>query len=166
MLDEFELAPDVPAAGIKRAVVTVGTSEEYGFRRLIERLAAVIPPDVEVLWQTGATDTSGLPIDAHPFVPAEALTQAMNEADVVIAHAGTGSALSALQAGRSPVLAPRLRMHAEQVDDHQQLLAAELERRDLAVVAPADAVSLEHLLTASRRRVRVVEDPPPIRLES
>ncbi len=165
VFDNFESQPaQEPMASIQRIVVTVGTTETYGFRRLIERMCAIIPRGVDVLWQTGATDTSGLPISARPSVPTEELVDAVQKADVVVAHAGTGSALAALEAGKCPVLVPRRVRWAEHVDDHQMDTGAELERRSLAVVRSVEDVNFDDLRVAARRRIQSLAEPPAIRL--
>ena len=64
-----------------------------------------------MLWQTGDTDTSALGIDGYHAIPERELTQAMQEADVVVAHAGVGTALAALEVGKCPVLVPRRLAH-------------------------------------------------------
>jgi UDP-N-acetylglucosamine--N-acetylmuramyl-(pentapeptide) pyrophosphoryl-undecaprenol N-acetylglucosamine transferase len=165
VFDEFEAEPeprrDVP---LRRVVVTLGTSTRYGFRRLVDRLIELLPPEAEVLWQTGVTDVRDLGIAGRFTVPGDELDAAMREADVVVAHAGTGSALSALEAGRAPVLVPRRREYGENVDDHQKLVAAELERRGLAVDVRPETLTLADLATAAHRRIRPVPDPPPCRL--
>ncbi|MBC7550376.1 MAG: hypothetical protein H7269_05680 [Cellulomonas sp.] len=66
-------------------------------------------------------------------MPADQLALAISEADVVICHAGTGAALTALEHGHRPVLVPRRAVHHERVDDHQLQIAHELNRRGLAV---------------------------------
>lgn len=55
------------------------------------------------------------------------------EARVVISHAGAGSILSALQAGKPLVLAPRTARFDEHFDDHQLELAEVLSERGRAV---------------------------------
>lgn len=163
--DTFECRPAPnPETSIERIVVTVGTTETYGFRRLVEKMIAIIPRSVEVLWQTGATDTSGLPILARPSVPTAELLDALRRADVVVAHAGTGSALAALEAGKCPVLVPRQAIFGEHVDDHQVQVAAELERRNLAAVHSIEEVTFDDLKAAAQVKVRVLGEPPPIRL--
>ena len=164
VFDSFVSRPALSGKPIVRAVVTVGTTETYGFRRLIERMLEVIPPGVEVLWQTGVTDTAGLPISPRPAVPTGELTRALERADVVVAHAGTGSALAVLEAGKCPVLIPRRSAFGEHVDDHQADTAAELQRRALAVVSSVEAVTFDDLQAAATFEVRVVDQPPPIRL--
>jgi UDP-N-acetylglucosamine--N-acetylmuramyl-(pentapeptide) pyrophosphoryl-undecaprenol N-acetylglucosamine transferase len=147
-----------PPASISRAVVVLGTMP-HGFRRLVERLAPILGPEVETLWQVGATDTSGSDIAAHRSIPAHDLSAAMREADVVIAHAGVGAALDALEAGRHPVLVPRRLAHGEHVDDHQRQVADALAARGLATVRDADALTSGDLLAAAGRRVE--ETAPP-----
>ena len=73
------------------------------------------------------------------------------EADVVVAHAGVGTALAALRGRQAArVLVPRRLAHGEHVDDHQTQIAGELGRRGLALSVDADALTLEHLLDGRR----------------
>lgn len=152
VFDEFE-----PISGqetrIGRVVVTVGT-QDFSFRRLVERLVQILPPGVEVLWQTGRTDTSGLPITTRPELPAGELVEAIRGADVVVSHAGVGSALSILESGHCPVLIPRRHERGEHIDDHQRLIAAELVARGLSVSCEADEVVLDDLRRAAAVRIR------------
>ena len=151
--DEFTPGPSAPRSSIARAVVTLGTIRPYGFRRLVDRLLRILPTDAEVLWQTGATDVADLPIDGRVAVPAPELEAAVAEADVVIAHAGTGTALTAFELGRCPVLVPRRVAHHEHIDDHQVGTAAALAKRGLALHAEVQELSEELLLTAAARSV-------------
>lgn len=142
----------LPPRPLRKAVVTLGTMDQ-GFRRLLERLVAILPPEAEVLWQTGATPTEGLGIRAHRLLPATALEAAMREADVVVAHAGCGSALTALKAGRCPVLVPRDPRGGEVVDAHQAEIAEWLDAKGLALARQADRLTLDDLHRAASRRV-------------
>lgn len=144
---------------IESVVVSLGTSP-YGFRRLVERLAAILPPDVEVLWQTGTTDVTGLDIDARPHVPSAELKVAIERADVVVSHAGTGAALMALEAGRCPILVPRRATRHEHVDDHQLQIALDFALRDLAVVRDVGHLKYDDLLLAAARTVVRKSDLP------
>ena len=149
---------------LNRAVVTLGAHRGFGFRRLVERLLQILPPEVEVLWQTGGTDISGLGIEARPFVPADELDDAVRNADVVVGHAGIGSTLAALEAGRRPVIVPRDPRHGEHVDDHQLQIAEELARGDTTVVRYVEDLELEDLLHASSYRVSRASRPPQFAL--
>ncbi|GAA2979925.1 UDP-N-acetylglucosamine transferase subunit ALG13 [Microbacterium terrae] len=145
---------------IRRAVVTVGTQEGYGFDRLFDALAPLLADADEVLWQTGPQDVSSWGIDGRDRVPHDELSAAIAEADVVIAHAGTGSAIAAFEQGRFPVLVPRLAQHREHVDDHQVQIAREMQRRGLAFMRTPDQLDETVLLEAARRSVDLVSAPP------
>jgi UDP-N-acetylglucosamine transferase subunit ALG13 len=140
------------AIPIRRVVVTLGTLE-FPFRRLIRRVAEILPPDVDVLWQIGTNPGAGLPGRIRRQLPAGELSAAIRKADVIIAHAGIGSVLDVLETGRCPVLVPRLKSHSEHVDSHQQLIADELTRRGLAITRDACELELSDLLRASAVRV-------------
>jgi UDP-N-acetylglucosamine transferase subunit ALG13 len=148
-------------AQLRKVVVSLGTFKNYGFERLVRRLLAILPPEADVLWQTGDTDVSALGITGHHAIPERELTQAIGEADVVVAHAGVGTALAALEVGKCPVLVPRRLVHGEHVDDHQTQIATELGSRGLAVSAEADDLTLGHLLAASATRVMTLPTDPP-----
>jgi UDP-N-acetylglucosamine--N-acetylmuramyl-(pentapeptide) pyrophosphoryl-undecaprenol N-acetylglucosamine transferase len=137
----------------ERVVVTLGTTRQVEFRRLITRLIEILPPRAEVLWQTGHTESSDLGIETHAVIPERDLMQAMEEADVVVSHAGVGTALAALEVGKCPVLVPRRPEHGELVDDHQLQIAQELAGRGLAVWAEADELGIDDMQAASRKRV-------------
>lgn len=150
-------------------VVTLGTMRTYGFRRAVDAvrqaLREVLRPDAQVLWQVGATDVSDLPIQAKFTLPATELRSAIGDADLVIAHAGIGSSLTALEAGHCPVLLPRRKVHGEHVDDHQRLIARDLARRELAVTSDPSALGPEHLMQAMSRTVES-RSPDPMLLNA
>jgi UDP-N-acetylglucosamine--N-acetylmuramyl-(pentapeptide) pyrophosphoryl-undecaprenol N-acetylglucosamine transferase len=155
VFDSFagEERPGGPPRRLDKVVVTLGTYRGYDFSRLARRLLEVLPPRAEVLWQTGDTDVSGLGIDGSYAIPEAELSAAMREADVVIAHAGVGTALAAFEVGACPLLVPRRFAFGEHVDDHQRQIAAELAQRGLAVSVEADEVDLDQMLAAAARRV-------------
>ena len=141
--------------GVRRVVVTLGT-EAFGFRRAVECLVKILPRDADVLWQTGYTDVDGLGIEGRESVPGYELRSAMASADVVISHAGTGSAITSFEMGKKPLILPRESRFGEHVDDHQMLTANELKRRGLAVAVPVADLRHEHL--EMTRTGRIVKD--------
>ncbi|MDT7698758.1 MAG: hypothetical protein QOJ30_1083 [Pseudonocardiales bacterium] len=159
-----------------RVVVTVGTAHEFPFRRLFVRLAALLGRDgeleraagrrVEVLWQTGGTPVEDLRLDAVPFLPAADLAAALARADVVVSHAGTGSALASLEAGRFAVVVPREARLGEAGDDHQRQLARELDGRGLALHREVGGLGVEDLLATLATAVRRVSAVPAFELRS
>jgi UDP-N-acetylglucosamine--N-acetylmuramyl-(pentapeptide) pyrophosphoryl-undecaprenol N-acetylglucosamine transferase len=172
VFDAFGPSTRAPGPGhdeIERVVVTLG-SQTYGFRRLVEGLLRVLPPGADILWQTGYTDTSGLGIDAVTFLPADDLLESMRKADLVVAHAGVGSALAAMQAGHSPLLVPRRRARNEHVDDHQVQIARHLVNRGIATSCDADELHPDITAVAAAQRVVpriapevvLLQDPPSV----
>lgn len=157
------IAEAEPPARIRRAVVTVGTQEGYDFDRLFDAVVPLLADADEVLWQTGSQDVSRWGITGRERVPHSELNDAVREADVVIAHSGTGSAITAFENGKFPVLVPRLAKHGEHVDDHQVQIAGEMQRRGLAFSRTPDQLDIASLLGAAVRRV-VTTAAPPIRL--
>ncbi len=141
-----------------RLVVTVG-STDWQFDRLLRRVAALAPAGVEIVWQAGASDIAGLPGDVRRFVPAAELAAELEAADVVIAHAGCGSALAALEAGKAPILVPRKAAHGEIGVDHQEQLADMLEARGLARHRDVDDLSWRDVEAAAGLGVRLAATP-------
>jgi UDP-N-acetylglucosamine--N-acetylmuramyl-(pentapeptide) pyrophosphoryl-undecaprenol N-acetylglucosamine transferase len=166
VLDGFIAEPPTVERVPARIVVTVGTSQEYNFRRLFEHLVTIIPSDIEVTWQTGGTDVAGLDIVATPWMPAGDLSKAMADADLVIAHAGAGSVLTALAVGKRPVLVPRRLSYREAGSDHQTQIAAHLVERGLAASREVEALEWADLVAATGWSIRVLEAPPAIDLQA
>jgi len=164
VFDAFEALPGlVAAAPLRRVVVTLG-SVEQSFRRLLDHLVPLLPEGAEVLWQTGHTPTAGLPITPRPFLPAAELKEAMAAADVIVAHAGCGSALTALDAGKLPILVPRDADRGELVDGHQIELARWLAGRDLALHRTPERLTMRDLEHAAACRIERTSTPPPFAL--
>jgi UDP-N-acetylglucosamine--N-acetylmuramyl-(pentapeptide) pyrophosphoryl-undecaprenol N-acetylglucosamine transferase len=165
VFDAYEPGPAPrPREGALRVVVTVGTAAEFPFGRLVDRLVPLLASDgelaastgrpVEVLWQTGCTPTDHLPIDSVPFLPGDQLVKAVAGADLLIAHAGAGSALTGLAAGLRPLLASRSAALGEAGDDHQGQLADELQRRGLALHRDPTEITVDDLVTNLSSGVR------------
>ncbi|MGH3316204.1 MAG: glycosyltransferase [Nocardioidaceae bacterium] len=155
VFDGFDAQHRPVASPARRVVVMLGTSP-YAFRSAVDAVLRTLPqvstPDVEVTWQVGGTkvDPQSLPAGARvsASLPAAELQARVADADLVIAHAGVGSALTALGAGRRPVLLPRQASAGEHVDDHQSQIAADLNARGLAVSVRPEDLTPEHLQTA------------------
>ncbi len=165
IFDTFEAADPSPVATSRplRVAVTLGT-EPFPFDRAVRALQRVLPADAEVFWQVGATDAADLK-NAHDLVPESVLLEAMREADVVVAHAGVGSALAALSVGRCPVLLPRLGRFLEAVDDHQAQIADFLQERGQAIHVSPENLERRDLVAAAGLRVNASPAPPRMVLQ-
>jgi len=158
----FEGYEAVPAErrDVRRVVVTVGTMETYGFRRLLDRLVDILPSDAAVTWQVGATDVAGLAINARRMIPSDELHAAIKSADVVIGHAGTGVALTCCSLGVRPILVPRSAQYHEHIDDHQHQTARYLQGLSLAAVHDAAELTFDDIAAATAWKIERSEAAP------
>jgi UDP-N-acetylglucosamine--N-acetylmuramyl-(pentapeptide) pyrophosphoryl-undecaprenol N-acetylglucosamine transferase len=164
IFDAFEAEPIAEPRPVSKVVVTLGTHERYTFPRLLNHLVTLLPPEWDVLWQVGSTIVDRMPPGARKQVPITEMRQALAEADVVVSHAGVGSALAAMQAGKRALYVPRRKAFGEHVDDHQVAMARELEGRKLVVAREAPEVGLADLAEAAAWRVRASPGVAPFRL--
>jgi UDP-N-acetylglucosamine--N-acetylmuramyl-(pentapeptide) pyrophosphoryl-undecaprenol N-acetylglucosamine transferase len=164
IFDAFEAEAFADPPPVRKVVVTLGTHQRYTFPRLLTHLVGLLPPEWDVLWQVGSTVIDKMPAGARRQVPIGEMRQALAEADAVISHAGVGSALAAMQAGKRAVYVPRRRAHGEHVDDHQVEMARELEGRKLVVAREVEELTLADLETAAAWSVRSVPGVAPFRL--
>lgn len=153
VFDNFSPETRPPLERVRSMLVVLGTSP-FPFRRLVSRIEATVPNDVDIHWQLA----EGVPAPSrgtcHSMMPASELAELHRHVDVVVAHAGVGSALMALAEGLTPVLVPREARHGEHVDDHQQAIVSDLSRRGLAVAASADRLDMADVVRATGIRVR------------
>ncbi|BCJ55169.1 glycosyl transferase [Actinoplanes sp. NBRC 14428] len=164
IFDAFEAEALTEPPPVRKVVVTLGTHERFTFPRLLTRLVGLLPPEWDILWQVGSTVIDKMPAGARREVPAAEMRQAMAEADVVISHAGVGSALAAMQAGKRAIYVPRRKAYGEHVDDHQVAMARELEGRKLVVAREVGGLTLADLETAAGWSIRATLGVTPFLL--
>lgn len=123
--------------------VSVGNAIQP-FSRLIEAVLKISPKlPQSVVVQHGNTP---FPITgeciARPFVEMGEFGQYITCAELLILHAGAGSVIHAIQAGKIPVIMPRRTKYGEHVDDHQLEFARILAGVGKVVVAeePEDLI--------------------------
>lgn len=133
--------------------VTVGTNEAR-FERLVEA-AGRIPSGEEVVVQTGHCVGAPPRATCVDFLPFEDMVDHARRARVVVSHAGVGSIMLALTAGRRPVVVPRSAALGEAVDDHQLPLARRLAAAGLVrLVEDPDELSAAVAEDGSREPMR------------
>jgi UDP-N-acetylglucosamine--N-acetylmuramyl-(pentapeptide) pyrophosphoryl-undecaprenol N-acetylglucosamine transferase len=155
VFDDFSVGASLTeATSVRSAFVTLGTIP-FPFPRALEAVTRVLPDGCEVSWQVGATEAAGLPGPATKTMAAADIRARVAEADVVIAHAGIGSVLDILQAGKTPVLLVRSQIHGEHIDDHQEQIARTLGDLGLVIWRRPEDLTTEDLVAAARGRVRV-----------
>lgn len=150
LLEDYKRAPALEASPIRRVFVTLGTIRPYPFDLLVEKVRDLIDEDIEVIWQLGSTKApAGLPGKVRTELSGDEMREAAEWADVVISHAGVGSALWLLDLGICPVLVPRRAVRGEHIDDHQEQIARELSSRQLAISVEVNEISYKNLAAAA-----------------
>jgi UDP-N-acetylglucosamine transferase subunit ALG13 len=104
--------------------VTVGT-HETPFDRLVDAARPLVEID-ELVVQHGSSSVRVDGARTVDFLSFDELTDLVDSARLVVTHAGAGSVLVALAAGKRPVVVPRLHALGEAVDDHQLVFARHL----------------------------------------
>jgi UDP-N-acetylglucosamine transferase subunit ALG13 len=114
-------------------VYTLGTIF-FPFDRAINWLQILLEQEIivePVLLQHGATSAAWL---SHPLLTSvvsltrSEMREAVQQASLVISHAGQGSTRMLAEMEACFVILPRLKSYGEHVDDHQLLFARTMER--------------------------------------
>ncbi|WP_166645927.1 glycosyltransferase [Nesterenkonia aurantiaca] len=146
ILDTFEpVESQRHLAEAKRFFVTLGTIRPYEFGALVEALDQHLPPDAEIVWQTGVTTARPSRGTVYEHLDGAAFAREVHAADVVISHAGVGSLIALLESGAEVIAVPRRATHNEHVDSHQLQIAKEFERRGLLKVLQVPEITSETL---------------------
>jgi UDP-N-acetylglucosamine transferase subunit ALG13 len=144
---------------------TVGT--QLPFDRLLRALDtwAGIHREVPVIAQTGQSAARYPHLQTCPHLDQQAFARTFAAAQVVVAHAGMGTILTALDLGKPLILMPRRADLGEHRNDHQRDTAAQLAQlSNVTVVETSEAlcVALTRALagpTALDMRAAVASPP-------
>lgn len=115
--------------------VTVGA--QMPFDRLVKTVDqwARLHGRDDVFAQIGSTDYLPSNMQWTPYLNTEEFKQRYEAAKVIIAHAGTGSIITALQLGKPILIMPRRANLRETRSDHQVATAEQFRRFDSVAVA-------------------------------
>jgi UDP-N-acetylglucosamine--N-acetylmuramyl-(pentapeptide) pyrophosphoryl-undecaprenol N-acetylglucosamine transferase len=115
---------------------TVGATLPY--ERLLDYVGdakkrGLIPERVVVQTGAGAAPIDG--VECVETLDFDAMRAVLAKADLVVCHGGTGSIVTALQAGCRTIAIPRLFERGEHYDNHQLEITEAFEKRGLLFVA-------------------------------
>lgn len=140
---------------------TVGAT--LPFDRLVTMVASAkcrgLTPE-RVLVQVGEGGAMPEGLDAVEAMTFDSIRQTLQDADVVVCHAGTGSLITALQAGCHVIAVPRLFELREHYDDHQLEIAGALADRGFVQVA-RDQAELDAALRSVKTRSAAMATTDP-----
>lgn len=132
-------------------LITVGT-HQLGFERLIaevERACLDNPSLVsKIVLQYGNSEPLRFSVEQFDFIQPDKLAALQNSADLVITHAGVGSVMGALMAGKKVIACPRYFDLGEHVDDHQVEWCQEIAREKWVLACWKDS-NLSSLISKS-----------------
>ena len=121
--------------------LTVGT-DHHRFDRVVHWLdtwlEAGAKDRVQCLVQHGASAPSSL-APSRAFLTYDEMDEAIREAAVIVSHGGPGTIMMAAEAGKVPIVVPRVRALHEHVDDHQVLFAQRLREERTIVLADSES---------------------------
>lgn len=118
-------------------LITVG-SQKFQFNRLLKEIDNLIENKIikeEVFAQIGVSDYKPKNYEYVDFLTQDEFSKKMDEADIIITHAGTGVIVNAVKKEKKVIGVPRLAKYEEHVDDHQIQLIDEFT--SLGFIEPA-----------------------------
>lgn len=112
-------------------LVTLGTQDKK-FPRLIKAVEKQIELGNikdEVIVQAGSTKYKSDKMKILDYVSTRKFHQLINEADLVITHAGVGNILMGLEKHKKMIVAARLKQYEEHVNDHQTQILGSFDEK-------------------------------------
>lgn len=103
-------------------LVTLGTQDKP-FERLIkgvEKQMELGNIKDKVIVQAGSTKYKSKKMEIHKYITIKDFKQLLNDADFIITHAGVGSIIEGLQAGKKVIAVARKKEYGEHVNNHQE----------------------------------------------
>jgi UDP-N-acetylglucosamine transferase subunit ALG13 len=126
------------------------------------QIVSILPQPVVV--QHGNNPFQGSGCIARPFMEMTEFIELIETSELLILHAGAGSVIHAIQAGKVPVVMPRRKQYGEVVDDHQLEFAHALGAIGKVVVAeePVDLVSAVQEAKKRQSMANSLNKRPPL----
>lgn len=124
---------------ILSVLITTGTAEEYDFSRLLKIIDELCDRQIllsdDLIVQSNGNTYIPKNFEVHSMFSRAKFEQALQDADYLISHAGTGSVISALKAEKKVILFPRLEQYGELIDNHQLEICKAFEEKGYVLVA-------------------------------
>lgn len=107
--------------------VTLGTQDKQ-FKRLLEAVDK-LDIDEKIVAQIGSTDFASAKMEIYKYMPMDEFAKYMNEASVIITHAGVGTIIMGLKLHKKMIVAARRKEFKEHVNDHQMQILDNFSRK-------------------------------------
>lgn len=128
-------------------LITLGTQDK-SFQRLLEEVDRLIEKGVikdKVVVQAGSTKYKSPHMEIFDLIDSDTFNDLIKKANYVITHAGVGTILSSILAGKKVIAVPRLKKYKEHVNDHQ-LEIIKAFSKDKYIIGIEDVSSLENAI--------------------
>ena len=116
-------------------LVTLGTQDKP-FTRLLEEVEKLIKNKVineKVIVQAGHTKYTSKYMEIFDYLPKDELEKLIDEASILITHAGVGTIFDALKRDKKIIAVPRLKEYGEHTNNHQLEIVKEFEREKFII---------------------------------
>ena len=117
--------------------VVLGT-QKFQLNRLLQKLDDYVEQGLikdEVYAQIGNSTYKPRNYSYKEFFDKKEFDETIGKSDVVIAHSGVGTIITAIHAQKPVVVFPRLAKYKEHVDDHQLEIAKAFERPGVPIMS-------------------------------
>ena len=137
---------------------TVGT--QLPFPRLLQALDKLAERhNLDVFAQSADPTAELRNINAKEHLPPSEFQQHVDQADLIVGHAGIGTVLTALRAEKPLIVLPRRAALDEHRNEHQMATARALKQTPGIYIAWTE-VDLEHFITRSSLQAGAMMDSP------
>ena len=97
--------------------VTLGTQDKQ-FKRLLDAVEKLDTTE-KIIAQIGSTKFESKKIELHKYISSIEFEKYMNDARIVITHAGVGTIVNGIKMGKTMIVAARKKEYKEHVNNHQ-----------------------------------------------
>lgn len=133
-------------------LVTLGTQDKE-FTRLLKEIDRLINKKIikeEVIVQAGYTKYKSKNMKIFDYVSKEEFQKYVEEASLIITHAGVGTIFDALMKNKKIIAVPRLSKYKEHNNDHQLEIVQEFSEKDL-IIPVHEMKELEEALKKAKK---------------
>lgn len=122
-----------------KVLVTIGSMVEKKFTRLFNIIDEICEENIldgsQIVAQVGFDDYKSRNFKSFDMVSDEEFKKIIDESDLIITHAGTGTVTSCLKKGKKVIIFPRIEKYDEHYDNHQLELCELFTRNNYVLCA-------------------------------
>lgn len=123
-------------------------SRMFQFDRLLKEIDMLVEKGVikETLFaQTGSSMYAPRNFEYSNFLNHDKFNDYINKSDIIITHAGVGSIITSLKAGKKVIAVARLKRYDEHIDDHQLEIVRKFSEMGM-IIGLEDVSQLENAM--------------------